>query len=632
MDRPETGILESGHGRASLRHIRTPDRWPVAGENPTARRTGRADPISEHRNSTRRTAARRARLPAHSFGLPLANSVRPSPARATPADRGAWLPVLELTDLPELEDLLEPHCLVAPRSARTEGNVRPTPVRPRPTARPSPARARPADPGSWLPVPDVDLLPELEELLAPDKLVPEPVPEARTAPSTPPAPLRIDPVAREPIEHEPVERRRVHAPPVVREAPTRAPAPEPAPSSAADALTRAQLRSESAHRRVRRRGRHALILAGALVVAIALSGVLLSWFRTTTPTVDLTVDGHRISVRTDAGTVGGLLREHGVRPSASDRLTPRAGAKVSDGLNVVLQRARPVKIERDGQMITVTSAARTPAELLRELGVSEHDVALIDPPRSLDYGQLLRIRTIKTVNFTADGTTILQRTPAMTVKELLTKNGVVLNPLDTVSPSADTSITDGMNVVVGRTTGEVETADEDVPFTTEKRDDPNLPFGQQKTIQHGVVGKNKVTYQITRSNGEVVGRSPISAIPIEPMVPEIIAVGTKAPGGGGAASGSSAGAPNSGIAPGGGQSVTGSASWYQSPFGDDSCATKEYIPKGTIIRVTNLDTGQSVNCRVADRVEADRAVDMDKEGFAQLAPNSQGVFPTRVDW
>ncbi len=611
MDRPAAGILGSGHGRASLRHIRTPDRWPVAGENPAARRTGRADPISEHRNSTRRTAARRARLPAHSFGLPLANSVRPSPARATPADRGAWLPVLELTDLPELEDLLEPHCLVAPRSARTEGNVRPTPVRPRPTARPSPARARPADPGAWLPVPDVDLLPELEELLAPDKLVPEPVPEARTAPSTPPAPLRIDPVEREPIE-----RRRVAAPPVLREAPTR------------EAPTR-----ESAPRRVRRRGRHALILAAALVVAIALSGVLLSWFRTETPTVDLTIDGHRISVRTDAGTVGGLLREHGVRASAADRLTPRAGAKVSDGLNVVLQRARPVKVERDGQIITVTSTARTPTELLRELGVSEHDVAFIDPPSSLDYGQLLRLRTIKTVNFAADGTTLSQRTPAMTVGELLRMNGVVLGALDTVDPSADTPITDGMNVVVGRTTGEVDTVDEVVPATTEKRDDPNLSFGQQKTIQHGVDGKNRVAYQLTRSNGEVVGRSQISAIPIEPMVPEIIAVGTKAPGGtANAAGGGSAGAPNSGIAPGGGQSVTGSASWYQSPFGDDSCATKEYIPKGTIIRVTNLDTGQSVNCRVADRVEANRAVDMDKEGFAQLAPNSQGVFPTRVDW
>ena len=153
MDRPDAGILGSGHRRASLRHIRTPDRWPVAGEHSTARRTGRADPISEHRNSTRRTAARRARLPAHSFGLPLANSVRPSPARATPADRGAWLPVLELTDLPELEDLLEPHCLVAPRSARTEGNVRPTPVRPRPTARPSPARARPTTPARGCPSP-----------------------------------------------------------------------------------------------------------------------------------------------------------------------------------------------------------------------------------------------------------------------------------------------------------------------------------------------------------------------------------------------------------------------------------------------------------------------------------------------
>ena len=607
-------ILDSIAGRASLRPTLSLDRWPVAGENLAARRTGRADPITEQRNVTRRTAARRARLPAHSFGLPLAHSVRPSPARATPADRGAWLPVPDLSDLPELEDLLEPHCLVAPRSARTEGNVRPTPMRPRPSARPSPARARPADPGSWLPVPDVDLLPELEELLAPDRLVPEPVPAMRSAPSAPPAPRRIDPV-----EYE-----RVAPPTVAREAPEPERAPAPAPSPEAQALTRAQARSESAHRRVRRRGRHALILAMALVVAIALSGFLLSWFRTTTPTVDLTIDGHRISVRTDAATVGGLLRENGVRVDPSDRLTPRAGAKVSDGLDVVLQRARPVKVERDGKMITITSAARTPSQLLRELGVSEDEVALIDPPSSLDYGQLLRIRTIKNATITVDGSTVAQRTPAMTVGEFLTRNGVVLGALDTVSPSADTPITDGIEVVVGRTTGEVESADEVVPATTEKRDDPNLPVGQQKTIQHGVDGKNKVTYQITRSNGEVVGRIPISAIPTTPMVPEIIAVGTKPQAG---ASGSAA-AP----AAAGAGSVTGSASWYQSPFGDDSCATKEYIPKGTIIRVTNLDTGQSVPCRVADRVEANRVVDMDKEAFAQLAPNGQGVFPATVDW
>jgi uncharacterized protein YabE (DUF348 family) len=521
-----------------------------------------------------------------------------------------------VSDLPELEDLLEPHCLVAPRSARPEGNVRPTPVRPRPTARPSPARARPHDAGAWLPVPDVDLLPELEELLAPERLVPEPVPAARTAPDTPPAPLRIDPLEDETVA----------AP-----APAPAPAPEPAPtpSPAARTFTRAQTRVEHARRRVRRRGRHALILAAALVVAVALSGVLLSWFRTTTPTVDLTVDGYRISIRSDAGTVGGLLREQGVKVGDGDLLTPRAGAKVTDGLDVVVQRSRPVKVERDGQIIEIRSTARTPTELLKELGVTEDQVAMIDPPRSLDYGQLLRLRSIKTATITVDGSTVTQRTPAMTVGEFLTKNGVVLGALDTVSPSADTPVTDGMTVVVGRTTGEVESADEDVPFTTEKRDDPNLPLGQQRTIQHGVVGKNKVTYQITRSNGDVVGRSVISAVPIEPMVPEIIAVGTKPPSGGGAngASGSAA-AP----AAAGGGSVTGSASWYQSPFGDDSCATKEYIPKGTIITVTNLDTGQSFQCRVADRVEANRVVDMDKEAFAQLAPNSQGVFPATVSW
>jgi rare lipoprotein A (peptidoglycan hydrolase) len=76
----------------------------------------------------------------------------------------------------------------------------------------------------------------------------------------------------------------------------------------------------------------------------------------------------------------------------------------------------------------------------------------------------------------------------------------------------------------------------------------------------------------------------------------------------------------------------GTASWYASPFGSDSCATKEYVPKGTILKVTNLDTGASTTCRVADRVEANRVVDLDDDVFRQLAPKSQGVFNARIDW
>jgi resuscitation-promoting factor RpfB len=574
-------------------------------------------------------------LPAHSYGLPLAHSVRPSPARARPADRGAWLPVPDVNELPELVDLLEPHCLVAPRSARTEGNVRPTPTRPRPTARPSPARARPHDAATWLPVPDVDLLPELEELLAPDKLVPEPV---RPAPDVPPAPSPSVPPA------EPVVARGAPAPlapaPIVPAPP--APAP-PAPAPARKAPPRRHLRplshpapapleleptietqpaprtarvtpAERHSARTRRRGRHALLLACVLIIVVALAGVLVPRLRDARPQVDLRVDGKRISVKSDARTVGSLLRHSGIEVRAADLVTPALGAKVTDGLDVKVLHAQTISIDHDGVRSKLKTTETRPSRVLGKLGLDEDNVALVDPPRRLDASKPLKIRTIHTATIVVDGANQALRTPALTVAEFLQQNGVVLGELDSVTPSRETPITDGLTVTVARISTEVETTIETNPAPIEKRDDPTLPVGQEKVIQDGSDGKTQVGYQLLRQDGEVVGKSPISMVPIEPAVPRIIAIGTMKPVSSGAGS------------------RTGSASWYQSPFGDDSCATKEYIPKGTIITVTNLETGQSIPCRVADRVEADRVVDMDKEAFAQLKSPYLGVFPARVDW
>jgi rare lipoprotein A (peptidoglycan hydrolase) len=127
--------------------------------------------------------------------------------------------------------------------------------------------------------------------------------------------------------------------------------------------------------------------------------------------------------------------------------------------------------------------------------------------------------------------------------------------------------------------------------------------------QKGVDGVADETWRITEEDGVEASRDLLSRIPVTPPVPEIIRVGTALP-----------------------NQRVGSASWYASPFGSDSCATKEYVPRGTIVTVTNTDTGASTTCRVADRVEANRVVDLDDDVFAQLASLSQGVFNARIDW
>lgn len=81
----------------------------------------------------------------------------------------------------------------------------------------------------------------------------------------------------------------------------------------------------------------------------------------------------------------------------------------------------------------------------------------------------------------------------------------------------------------------------------------------------------------------------------------------------------------------GDRTETGKASWYDDRPG--ICAHKT-LPFGTVVTVTNVDNGRSVNCTVDDRgpfVEG-RIIDLNPQEFSKLAPTSAGVIDVRISW
>ena len=79
-------------------------------------------------------------------------------------------------------------------------------------------------------------------------------------------------------------------------------------------------------------------------------------------------------------------------------------------------------------------------------------------------------------------------------------------------------------------------------------------------------------------------------------------------------------------------SEVGDATWYaEAP--DGYCASPT-LPFGTVLTVTNNDTGASTTCTVDDREAAGypHVVDMSPEGFSQLAPLGQGVMDVTIAW
>lgn len=78
-------------------------------------------------------------------------------------------------------------------------------------------------------------------------------------------------------------------------------------------------------------------------------------------------------------------------------------------------------------------------------------------------------------------------------------------------------------------------------------------------------------------------------------------------------------------------SQAGQASWYDTASG--TCASRS-APYGTLMHVTNMATGATTTCRVADYgpTVSGRIIDLSRFSFSQIADTSQGVISVRVEW
>lgn len=176
-----------------------------------------------------------------------------------------------------------------------------------------------------------------------------------------------------------------------------------------------------------------------------------------------------------------------------------------------------------------------------------------------------------------------------------------------------------------------------IPVPKERRDDPAMPRGETRVEADGTPGLERVVFEVTRRNGRIVAKRKISSEIITPASPRVVYVGR----------GDGRGAPTDdeavplklrisaadpAAATGGGNRQEGGASWYRYKAG--TCAHRT-IRKGTVVKVTNVATGQTATCTVADRGPfiAGRIIDLDRSVFLAIAQSpGQGVVRVRIEW
>jgi hypothetical protein len=204
-------------------------------------------------------------------------------------------------------------------------------------------------------------------------------------------------------------------------------------------------------------------------------------------------------------------------------------------------------------------------------------------------------------------------TNAATVGALLSAMGIRPDPSDRVLPSPETPLHDGALVTFTDVDVGMRRVVQPIPFDTLTSYSRTLAPGEVKVVSGGRTGRLLEVYRVKAVDGRVVSRTLVRRQVLEQAEPRRRLVGrsdTTAHG-----------------------TETGQASWYSFAPGSGFTAAHPWLPFGTVVTVTNLETGKSIQVVINDRGPfGGRIIDLSEEAFSALASLGHGVIDVRLSW
>ncbi|MGQ0574158.1 MAG: transglycosylase family protein [Pseudonocardia sp.] len=299
-------------------------------------------------------------------------------------------------------------------------------------------------------------------------------------------------------------------------------APVPMPHPPAPRPSRAR------RRRARRdaigtTGRVAAV-AGVLTIAAGGAGALAA-----AKTVTVNVDGEDRVLTTYAGDVAGALQAAGLATTGRDRVSPAPPTALADGDEIVVSRAKELRLVEAGVERRVWTTAPSLDLALVDLGIAATPAQMsLAPGTEIPVDGLQVALNVPRVVSLTDGDAGRQQltTAAGTVGGLLAERGIALGPDDIAVPTVDTALTDDMSVQVVRNgVGEVIEVRE-LPQPEQLVEDPSLPRGERVVAEPGRPGEQTLVVRVYVQNGREVRREQVLAGAVVAPLPRVVRVGT----------------------------------------------------------------------------------------------------------
>ncbi|MGE5605136.1 MAG: 3D domain-containing protein [Bacteroidota bacterium] len=188
-----------------------------------------------------------------------------------------------------------------------------------------------------------------------------------------------------------------------------------------------------------------------------------------------------------------------------------------------------VTLTVDGQRYDWKTLSPTVAKVLQEKQVDLSEGDEVHPPLSTQVKEDTKIEVIRgyPVEIAAAGKTVEFKTITRPVKEVLTKAKIKYDEDDIIKPGLEAIVEPGMKIRVINVRSEVITKQVAINPVTEYRNDKSLERGKRKTMRSGKTGLAEHQIQKIYQDGILTKETTISKKVIEPVINEIVAVGTK---------------------------------------------------------------------------------------------------------
>jgi len=346
-------------------------------------------------------------------------------------------------------------------------------------------------------------------------------------------------------------------------------------------------------------------MGNALLASVLLVGGLT--YVAIQKTVTLVVDkGRPEAVRTMSASVGELLDAQGIFVGYGDLVTPPTPTSLADGMTVIVERGWLDGTTGPGPGdvgVWVMEGATAPHLMLASRS-SEDWFSAGDPA-----GWSQRV----SADVVVKGKDHDVLTNADTVRELLSAMGITPDRDDRVLPSPRTPLSEEMHVRYDAIAFRTRDVRVPIPYTTSTSFSDTLSPGVVRLERAGVDGLMVERTQIKFVNGEAVATVVLSRTVLQEAIPAQRLVGREH---------------------GTQEDIqVGEASWYSFAPGTGLTAAHPWLPFGTVVTVTNIANGKTVQVVINDRGPfGGRIIDLSDEAFARIASLSQGVCRVRLSW